>query len=237
MKGDRFMFEKLFSSIGIGSSKVNTILFDNIVERGKEVKGEVHIFGGKAEQTITEIYIHIDTEFYKDDMDMTEFRHLTEPILEIKITDPLVIQPNEERVIPFSFVLPYYAPITFKEQKIHIQTELDINFFNHPVEDHYFIVKDPFIEEIFSFFVRHGYNHTSKSGLCRHKLPTDNNPTHCMQAFHLTNDQGGKVYFVGNDSNFDIYISENDHISHFSINREEDLNKQLQNLPSAIRSL
>ncbi|GAE27954.1 putative SpoOM-related protein [Halalkalibacter wakoensis JCM 9140] len=230
------MFEKLFSSIGIGSSKVNTILFDNIVERGKEVKGEVHIYGGKAEQTISEIYIHIDTEFNKDDMDMTEFRHITEPILEIKITDPIVIQPNEERVIPFSFVLPYYAPITFNEQRIHIQTELDINFFTHPVEDHYFIVKDPILEELFAFFNKHGFTHTNKSGLCRHKFPTDTNPTHCMQAFHLINNQGGKIYFVGNDSQIDIYVSDNDHISHLSIQRDEDLTKQLQKLPNMIKN-
>lgn len=224
------MFEKLFSSIGIGSAKVNTVLFDNLVERGKEVKGEVHIFGGKAEQTISEIYIHFDTEFHKADDDLTEFRDVTEPILEIKITEPIVVKPNEERIIPFSFILPYYTPVTFREQKIHIQTELNINFFSHPIESHDFIVIDPFIDQILNHITGHGYQHTSKSGLCRYKVPDEKNPTHCLQTFHLTNEKEETIYFVGNDKDIDIYLHESNRIAHFLIKREENVQKQLKHV-------
>ncbi len=86
------MFEKIFSSIGIRSAKVNTILFQDKIERGKEVNGEVHIYGGKAKQTISEIYIHVDTDFHRFNDDMSEFHDITEPIIKIKITDPLVIK-------------------------------------------------------------------------------------------------------------------------------------------------
>ncbi len=228
------MFEKLLSSIGIGSAKVNTILFDNKIERGKEVKGEVHVFGGKAEQLISEIYIHVDTEFHKDDDD-TEFWDITEPILEIKITDPIVIKPSEEKVIPFSFILPYYTPITFNEQKIHIQTELDINFFSHPIETHDFIVVDPLLDDIIAYFTNHGFKHNSNSGLCRHKLPTDDNPSHCLQTFYLINDKNVKVHFIGNYKDIDIYVSDKEQISHFSIKRDKDIHSQLSTLREKVQ--
>ncbi|WNF36752.1 sporulation protein [Bacillaceae bacterium IKA-2] len=225
------MFERLFSSIGIGSTKVNTVLFQSLIERGKEVNGEVHIFGGNYEQKISEIYIHIDSEFYKFEDEMSEFNEITEPILEIKITDPVIIKPHEKRVVPFSVTLPYYTPITYREQKVQIQTELEINFFNHPVATHDFLLNDRFIEDILSYFVKHGFKHSNESGLCRHRIPTDKNPTHCFQNFHLLNEHGVHIYFEGNQKDIDIFVCEKNQVRHLLILREEDLSKQLLNVP------
>lgn len=225
------MFEKILSSIGIGSAKVNTVLLEKKIERGKEIRGEVHIFGGKTEQKISKIYIHIDSEFHKDDDDTTEFREVTEPILEIQITDMIDIKPLEEKVIPFSFFLPYYVPVTFGNQKITIQTEMYINFINHPVEDHDFIVSDQWITAILNYLTERGYTHSSKSGTCRHKKSGDNNPTHCLQTFHLVNDRGIKVYFVGNEKDIHIYIHDKDRVDHYPIYRKDDLKEQLKKLP------
>lgn len=222
------MFERLLSSIGIGSTKVNTVLFQNKIERGREIKGEIHIFGGNAEQKISEIYIHIDSDFHKFEDEMSEFKEITEPILEIKITDPVVINPHEKRVVPFSFILPYYTPITFRDQKVQFQTELKINFFNHPVATHDFLLNDQFIDSILSFFMKYGFNHQKESGLCRHKFSTDKNPTHCLQNFHLQNADGLHVYFAGNQKDIDLFICGKNSVRHYLIIREEDLSEQLQ---------
>jgi len=228
------MFERLFSSIGIGSTKINTVLFQGVIERGKEVNGEIHIFGGNAEQKISEIYIHIDSEFHKFEDEMSEFNEITEPILEIKITEPMVIKPNEKRIVPFSVILPYYTPITFREQKVLIQTELNINFFNHPVATYDFLLHDQFIDDILSFFVKHGFNHSHESGLCRHQIPTDSNPTHCLQNFHLLNELGVHVYFAGNQKDIDIFVCKNKHVKHCLIKREENLTKQLLDVSTTL---
>lgn len=228
------MFEKILSSIGIGSVKVNTVLLGKNIERGKETKGEVHIYGGKAEQKISEIYIHIDSEFHKDDDDTTDFRDVTEPILEIKITDPVIVNPHEEKVIPFSFFLPYYTPITFGKQKVTIATEIDINFINHPVENHDFVVGDQWIYDILTYLDKQGFKHSSKSGVCRHKLRVDNNPTHCLQTFNLINNQGMKIYFVGNEKDIHIYVYEKNHVRHCPIYRDKDLNEQLMQLQTIL---
>ncbi|OIJ19136.1 hypothetical protein BKP45_14295 [Anaerobacillus alkalidiazotrophicus] len=224
------MFKELLSSIGIGSTKVNTVLFEDIIERGKEVKGEVHIIGGISEQKISEIYIHIDSEFHKYDHDMTEFPDITEPILEIKVTDPLVIRPHEEKIIPISFTIPYYTPITFGKQTVQIQTELKINLLNHPVEKHDFILIDPFINDIFIFFKKQGFRHNFESGFCRSKPPTSTNPTHCLQNFFLENKDGVKVYFTGNEKDINIHLSEKDQVRNFLITRDQDLSIQLSKL-------
>ncbi|MFC0558343.1 sporulation protein [Halalkalibacter alkalisediminis] len=221
------MFERLFSSIGIGSAKVNTVLYQGKIERGKEVHGEVHVYGGKVEQTISEIYIHVDTEFHKFDDEMTEFRDVTEPIIEIKITDPVVVKPHEEKIIPFSFTLPFYTPVTFRDQKVHIQTELDISYFSHPIETHDFDVVDPLIDNIISHLTERGFLHSTKSGLCRHKLPTETNPTHCLQAFQLSNSQGIQVEFVGNEKDIDIYVHEKNQVHHYSLKRDTNFEDQI----------
>ncbi|WP_158737868.1 sporulation protein [Alteribacillus sp. YIM 98480] len=224
------MFKKILSSIGIGSAKVNTVLLDSRIERGKETKGEVHIFGGNTEQKISKIYIHIDSEFDKEDDDTTDFRNVTEPIVEIEITDAVTVNPYEEKVIPFSFILPYYTPVTFGKQKVSIQTELDINVINHPVETHDFIVSDPWLDEILRHLNDHGYTHNMISGVCRHKINEGNNPTHCLQTFNLVNDQGIRIYFVGNEKDIHIYIYIKDQVKHLPIYRDDDLREQLKNL-------
>ncbi|WP_227935140.1 sporulation protein [Alkalihalobacillus deserti] len=227
------MFERIFSSIGIGSAKVNTVLYQGKIERGKEVHGEVHVFGGKVEQTISEIYIHVDTEFHRFDDEMTEFRDVTEPVLEIKITEPVVVKPYEEQIIPFSFTLPFYTPITFRDQKIHIQTELNINYFNHPIEAYAFDVVDPFVENILSYLTKRGFSHSIKSGLCRHKLPSDTNPTHCLQTFRLYNKQGIQIEFVGNESDIDLYIHEKNQVRHYPLKRDTNFEDQISVLTVA----
>ncbi|WP_209121366.1 sporulation protein [Alkalihalobacillus sp. BA299] len=224
------MFEKFFSSIGIGSAKVETFLYDNKIERGKEVNGEVHIYGGKAEQHISEINIQIDLEFNKYYDEMTDFREFKEDILQIKIDAPFVIPPHELKVIPFSFTLPYYTPITFNEQKIYMQTELEINFFNCPISKNKLTIIDPFIDDILRLLTLHGFTHEWTSGFCRQKPPTAKNPSHYKQTFQLINKYGDKIHFIGNEENIEIYINENDQVHCFPIKREEEVSKQLQNI-------
>ncbi|WP_052144682.1 sporulation protein [Halalkalibacter okhensis] len=221
------MLMKWLSSLGIGSAKVNTILFNNEVERGKEVNGEVHIIGGKVPQRISEVYIHVDTEFQRNHDDMTEIHEMTESILERKITAPLFIKPNEEKVVPFSFALPHYTPITFRNQKIHIHTELKINFLNHPVDEHDFVVFDPFIDEILHYFMYNGFRHTVNSGLCHRKPLTKSNPTHCLQAFELVDDHERKIYFIGNEQNIILSMIEGNQKKQVSLDRRKNIYKQL----------
>ncbi|WP_209122737.1 sporulation protein [Alkalihalobacillus sp. BA299] len=234
--GEVIMFEKILSSIGIGSAKVNTVLLKKDIERGKVTKGEVHIFGGKSEQKISKIYIHVDSEFHKSDDDMTEFRNITEPIVEIEITDVVTVSPHEEKIIPFSFILPYYTPITFGKQKVTLQTELDINFINHPVETNDFNVTDQWLNEILSYLNMCGYTHTNISGVCRHKTTVDSTPTHCLQTFNLVNDKGMKVYFVGNEKDIHIYVYNKDRVLHHPIYRDRDLQEQLQEVGQLLKA-
>ncbi|MET3507936.1 sporulation protein [Halalkalibacter oceani] len=224
------MFEKLLSSFGVGSAKVNTVLLEERIERGKEMKGEVHIFGGKTDQKISKIYIHIDSEFHKDEDDTTEFRDITEPILEIEITDELTVKANEEKVVPFTVYLPYYLPVTFGDQKVTIQTEVDISLLNHPIDHHDVTVTDQTIENVLSYIEGLGFSHTAKSGLCRHRRTAETNPTHCLQTFQLVNQDGVKVHFVGNEEDLHIYVYDKGLVHHCPVYRNKELGEQVEKL-------
>ncbi|MGO4889236.1 sporulation protein [Anaerobacillus sp. MEB173] len=223
------MFEKVLSSIGIGSAKVNTLLFENRLERGKETKGEIHIYGGKAEQVISEILVQISLEFNKYYDEMTDFRELKETILELKMPYPLIIAPKEEKVLPFSLTIPYTTPISFSEQQIRLQTELKINMFNHPVCKHNLIVVDPFIDEILTLLSKRRFIHQPESGLCRFRVPSNESQVNYVQTFHLRNAQGVDIRFVGNAKDIDMFIYEQDNESHCLVKREHSVMQQLEN--------
>ena len=144
------------------------------------------------------------------------------------------MQPNEEKVIPFSFFMPYYMPVTFGAQQVTIETEIDINVINHPVETHDFVVFDSMVDEILAFLNKKGFNHTSKSGLCRHRKSADDNPTHFLQTFVLIDNKGTKVNFVGNEKDIHLYVNRDEYVQYFSINRNEDLSEQLSGLDAVI---
>ncbi|OLO27050.1 hypothetical protein BTR23_21185 [Alkalihalophilus pseudofirmus] len=231
------MFEKLFSSIGIGSAKLNTLLYDNKIERGKETNGEIHIYGGIAEQMISEINIQIELEFNKYYDDMTDFREYKEEILHIKMDSPFVISPQELKVIPFSFTLPHNTPVTFNEQKIYIQTELQINFFNCPVSKDKLTIVDPLIDSILNFLTEHGFQHESTSGFCRQKQPTLNNPSRYKQTFLLINEQGKKINFTGNEKNININVlGEGEQVHVFTIMRDQNVSEQLKMLSTIFKN-
>jgi len=60
------MFDKMLSSFGIGSAKVDTKLHKNSYIAGEELTCVVEITGGKVEQKIDEIYLSVKTKYIKE---------------------------------------------------------------------------------------------------------------------------------------------------------------------------
>ena len=54
-------FKKLLASVGIGQAKVDTILFDEVVEPGGILTGEIQIQGGQVDQEIDKIDLCLRT--------------------------------------------------------------------------------------------------------------------------------------------------------------------------------
>ncbi|EME0891974.1 TPA: sporulation protein [Vibrio parahaemolyticus] len=138
------MFKKLKASLGIGSAKVDTILDEMSVFQGATLKGHVHIKGGDVEQQIDAITIKLNTEMKVEVDDSVSYQTFT--IDQLKAVDPFVIQPNEEKQVPFELKLHDETPITavsaLKNQcNVWVETTLDIDFAIDPRDRDYIEVK------------------------------------------------------------------------------------------------
>jgi sporulation-control protein len=118
------LFNKALASIGIGSAQVDTKLEESTVVSGGEIRGVVHIQGGKTEQKVDVIYLALHTTYVKESNDKKY--NVTAMIDQFRLNEPFVIGPGEFKEIPFSFILPVDVPISIGRTKIWVTTSLDI---------------------------------------------------------------------------------------------------------------
>ncbi|MCW1838407.1 sporulation protein [Bacillus xiamenensis] len=117
-------FKKFAASVGIGAAKVDTILEKEAYEPGEEVRGTVHVKGGKVSQDIRFIDVKLNTWYsiVKDD----EEQRKDTTLHSVRVTESFTIQPGEEHQFPFSFILPIDTPITVGKVEVAVVTDLDI---------------------------------------------------------------------------------------------------------------
>ncbi|BAC14907.1 sporulation control protein [Oceanobacillus iheyensis HTE831] len=119
------MFNKMLSSIGIGSTKLDTQLDKEIYMAGETVTGKILVTGGKVEQEIDQIYLSVNTKYIKESDDDKRY-HVNLIIDKFKIAESFTIQPGEAKEIPFNFDLSPQTPLTVRDKNVWIDTGLDI---------------------------------------------------------------------------------------------------------------
>jgi len=140
-------FKKIFSSIGIGSAKVDTILLCERLVPGDNIDVIVKIMGGNTQQQIEGLYFTINST-YLDTMNVTEYDDdeyessdeeftRTAIIEKYKVSDKFIIEPGETKEIPLTFQLPYYTPLTLGDTEVWIHTGLDIKKAKDPTDNDY----------------------------------------------------------------------------------------------------
>lgn len=116
------MFKNLLASIGVGAARVDTQLEYDTVRAGEPIKGEVVIYGGKVPQKIDAINLFVTTRFIIADQQTYDYFDLGDYL----ICEPLTIQPDEERSIPFEVTLPVDVPSSVGDTDVWLETGLDI---------------------------------------------------------------------------------------------------------------
>lgn len=123
------MFRKVWASLGIGSTQVDTRLEKSSYRQGELVCGDIFVRGGKSEQKIDSIYMYLILQNYLDDQQ-------DEYVLdEFLLTDSFVIGEQETKMVPFKFQLPYDTPVTTGGSPIYLKTGLDVKMAVDP-DDH-----------------------------------------------------------------------------------------------------
>ena len=116
--------KRVFSSMGIGAARVDTILFGEEFTPGDTMSGMVMIYGGDLEQQIDEIYFALNSSYYTED-EMGVIKN-TIQLTSFQLTESFVIGAKEEKEFPLSIQLPYYTPLTLGGAEVWVQTGLDI---------------------------------------------------------------------------------------------------------------
>ncbi|WP_309088178.1 sporulation protein [Domibacillus sp.] len=120
------MWKDFFSSIGIGSIKVDTMIDQKAVSPGETINGYVYIKGGKVEEPIdkVQILLYLQYEEVKEDSDFSwHEKHFQEVILPFKRN----IKASEAHKVPFSIKIPLQGPKTDETHKWFIRTKVFID--------------------------------------------------------------------------------------------------------------
>jgi sporulation-control protein len=115
------MFKKVMAIFGKGAAKIDLVLFQADVPLGGQVKGEIVLKGGTVEQVINKIEVELYFELKtKDDKKIT---HL---IAVIPYQASFVIQPGQERIVPFELPIPEDLLVSSPTASYYLATHLDI---------------------------------------------------------------------------------------------------------------
>ncbi|CAM3045467.1 sporulation protein [Vibrio neptunius] len=138
------MFSKLKASLGIGAAKVDTVLERMSVFQGDTLKGVIHIQGGDVEQQIDAINLKLCTEVKVESDNGVSYQNFT--IGRLQAVQPFIIQPQENKQVPFELKLDDETPITAltatKNQcHVWVETSLDIDFAIDPKDRDFVEVK------------------------------------------------------------------------------------------------
>jgi sporulation-control protein len=117
-------FKNVLARIGIGGTRIDTVIDEPVVTVGSQIKGEVLIQGGTVHQQIKEIFLVLNTKVEKQSDD-TKY-HVTLPVQRVHIPLAFDIQPGEKKSIPFALDIPLHSPISFGKVRLWIQTEAEI---------------------------------------------------------------------------------------------------------------
>ncbi|KAA0546221.1 sporulation protein SpoOM [Bacillus sp. BGMRC 2118] len=123
------LFNRIISSVGIGSAKVDTKVRQNYVTQGEVLEGVVQFTGGASDQEIEQIKLHLMTLYGHEGSD----RLTSAVVYSHKVNDPFMIRKGESIQIPFSFTIPLDTPITMRDPEtgknippVWIETDVDV---------------------------------------------------------------------------------------------------------------
>ncbi|ULT55304.1 sporulation protein [Neobacillus drentensis] len=149
-------FNKVFASVGIGAAEVDTKLEKDTYMPGETVQGVVVIKGGKVHQQIDEIYLALNTTYLRESDDRKY--SVTATIDRFRLTTPFTIRANEQKDIPFSFLLPYDTPLSIGRSKVWVTTGLDIKGAVDPSDKDYLkVIPNPLMSTVFNTVEQLGF--------------------------------------------------------------------------------
>lgn len=124
------MFKKLLAAVGIGGTKVNTIVKSTGLFPGSPIEGEVHVQGGEVAQELEGLTLRLMTEV---EVEVGDQEHRQSYVLaEWRLPASGRIDPGHLIRVPFRVELPWETPVTVipglsRSAKVWLKTGLAID--------------------------------------------------------------------------------------------------------------
>lgn len=112
------------STLGIGGTKVDTIINTTYTYPGGIVEGVVNIVGGQVKQDISGIVLEVMTTYDKGIAAKKDT--IVDCIQTATIPINRTVNPNENLEVPFSFILSENCPVTTNRNPIWVASQLEI---------------------------------------------------------------------------------------------------------------
>ncbi len=134
------MWRDFFSSIGIGSVKIDTVVNEKTAAPGETISGQVFLKGGQADEPVEKIQILLYLQ-YEEVREDSDFSWHDKHIEEITINVNKAIKAGEKNTIPFFVSVPENGPKTDEKHKWFIRTKAFIGQAVDPEDEDEIIVK------------------------------------------------------------------------------------------------
>lgn len=117
------MLKGLLASIGIGGTKVDTVVENPHVEAGGALEGTVQIRGGDVPQQIDAIHLEVVTKCWIESGDE---KVPTEVVVAAAEAPGVQVEPGASHDVPFAIEVPAFAPLSVGSTRSALRTRLDV---------------------------------------------------------------------------------------------------------------
>lgn len=118
-------FKTALASIGIGSTRVDTLVERAQLYPGEQLRGVVKIKGGEVPQDFNSIHVELCTAYLRESNDTKISHDFT--LASTGIHKPFSVQPGETFDFPILLDIPLDTPVSLHKSKVWLATRLDIS--------------------------------------------------------------------------------------------------------------
>ena len=150
------MFKSLFKKLGFGNVSVDARL-RGAVQQGGVLQGDVFITGADDATTIDELYLRVVAEYTRENDEHNSTERST--LIEHKLFDRLLIQPKEQKSVPFGIQIPFETPVTtMGYNRVYLQTAAETSAMFDPNDtDHLEVHPHPHTQQVINAISATGF--------------------------------------------------------------------------------
>ncbi|WP_028108648.1 sporulation protein [Ferrimonas futtsuensis] len=150
------LFNRLLSSMGMGSCEVDTLLSSDSYSPGQRVTARVLAKGGSIGQHIHGVYFSLHCRYQQREDGHVQTQEVE--LAHFQLPVAMTVGAREELEIPIEFQLPEFTPLTLGNTEVWLSTGLDIRQARDPSDKDLFqVVPQPLVADLLVAITRLGF--------------------------------------------------------------------------------